>query len=137
MTLRAIALLFLAMPTLASCGTIARGTSDDVTIEVEPADALVRTSYGRVCRGPCRIRAPRAEDFTVTAEKPGYVSQTVEVRSKVSLAGATGAARNVMTGVGVVGAGVDVYSGAIYDHEPNPVRFRLHRAEQGPARPVT
>ena len=85
MNLRAIALLCLALSTLTACGTIARGTSDDVTIEVEPADALVRTSYGRVCRGPCKIRAPRAEDFTVTAEKPGYASQTVEVRSRVCL----------------------------------------------------
>ena len=120
---------------LAGCGTITRGTSDQVSIEVDPADALVRTSYGRVCRGPCTIRAPRGEAFTVTAEKPGFTSQTIEVQPKITLAGATGAARNLMTGVGAVGAGVDVYTGAIYDHEPNPVRFRLRRSEQGPARP--
>lgn len=129
-------LLLLAGMALTACGTIARGTSEEVAIEVTPADAQVRTSLGPACFGSCKVRAPRNADFTVTVSAEGYESQTVEVRRKISLAGSAGVARNI-AGPGVMGAGVDLYTGAAYDHEPNPVVVRLIRTGEGDDATVT
>ena len=93
--------LVLAFPVflvLAGCGTISRGTSADVVIDVTPADATVRTSHGPACFGSCTVRASRSQDFTVTASAPGYETQVVEVKRRVSLAGAGGVARNALAG---------------------------------------
>ncbi len=122
--------VLLALP---ACGTIQRGVEEPVRIEVTPPDALVRTSLDVACRGSCTVRAPRSQDFTVTASAPGYESATVEVRRRVSLAGATGVARNALGGPTVVGVGVDLYTRAAYDHVPNPVVIELERTRaQGP-----
>lgn len=121
---------------LPACGTISRGVEDEVRIEVTPPEATVRTSLGVACRGSCSVRAPRAEDFTVTASAPGYESASVEVTRRISLAGAGGVARNALGGPTVVGVGVDLYTRAAYDHVPNPVVIELERTRpQGPLRP--
>lgn len=125
--------LLLALP---ACGTISRGTGEDVRIEVTPANAVVRTSLGAACIGPCSVRASRSQDFTVTASAPGYETRRVEVRRRISLAGAGGVARNALGGPTVVGVGVDLYTRAAYDHVPNPVVIALERTRpQGPLLP--
>ncbi|HMQ58399.1 MAG TPA: translation initiation factor 2 [Rhizobiaceae bacterium] len=119
---------------VAGCGTITRGTTEQVAIDVEPKDATVTTSLGLGCTAmPCSIKVPRKEEFTVTASKPGYVTETVEVKTKVSGGGAASVAGNVLVG-GVIGAGIDVHNGAGLDHDPNPVVIRL-REEGAPASP--
>ncbi|WP_185983680.1 translation initiation factor 2 [Aureimonas mangrovi] len=115
---------------LSACGTISRGTGDEVAIDVEPRNATVRTSLGPACVGPCKVRAPRSADFSVTASARGYETQTVEVKRRVSLAGAGSVARNALGGPTVVGVGVDLYTGAAYDHVPNPVVIRLRPEEE-------
>ena len=118
---------------LAGCGTITRGVNEDVVFDVQPAEATIITSNGRTCNGPCTLSIPRKEAFTATASAPGYVSETIEVKTETSGAGAASMAGNVLVG-GVVGAGIDAANGTALDHKPNPVVFRLRRVgEPAPA----
>ncbi|MEE9375897.1 MAG: translation initiation factor 2 [Rhizobiaceae bacterium] len=122
----------------ASCATVARGTTEDVTIKTTPADANVVTSLNHVCQtNPCVVKVPRKESFQVTASKPGYETKTINVGTKVSGKGATGLAGNLLLG-GVIGVGVDVATGAARDHTPNPVIIDLLPVgSENKLRPVT
>jgi membrane-bound inhibitor of C-type lysozyme len=114
-----------AAATLASCATVARGTTDDVVINYSPSDAKVTTSLNHACAtNPCTVKAPRKEPFDVTVSKPGYETQTVHVATGVSRKGAAGMAGNVLIG-GIIGIGVDAATGAAKDHYPNPVNVQL------------
>lgn len=111
--------------TLASCATVVRGTTEDVVINYQPADAKVVTSLNHTCSSsPCTVNVPRKKEFSVTVSKPGFETKTVQVGTKVSGKGAAGVAGNVLLG-GVVGVGVDVATGASRDHFPNPVNVEL------------
>lgn len=130
-----IAGLAVACATLAGCGTVVRGTTEDVRIIVEPDDAAVTTSLGHRCNAmPCTVKVARRDKFTVTASKPGYVTESVDVGTKVSGGGAAGFAGNIVVG-GVVGMGVDVATGAALDHTPNPVIITLRPEGAEPVPP--
>ena len=110
---------------LTGCGTVVRGTTEDVVINVQPVDATVTTTLNHRCTAmPCVVKVNRKEKFTVTASREGYVPQSVFVDTKVSGKGAAGFAGNIVAG-GVIGMGVDVATGATLDHTPNPVVIRL------------
>jgi hypothetical protein len=110
--------------TLSGCASVVRGVNEDVTIQVTPANAEIRTSAGHACTGPCVINVPRKKEFTVTASAPGYQTEVIDVDTRFSGKGAAGIAGNVIVG-GVIGVGVDAVSGATLDHFPNPVIFNL------------
>lgn len=116
---------------LGGCGTITRGSSEDVTVQVSPADARVTTDIGMSCIGSCVLKVPRKQSFTVTAAAPGYQSMSVPVGTRISGGGAGGMAGNILLG-GVIGGGVDLATGAMKDHYPNPVVLQLQ-----PAGPMT
>ncbi|MBA5777082.1 translation initiation factor 2 [Stappia sp. F7233] len=110
---------------VSGCATAVRGTTEEVTVVVDPDDAQITTTVGHTCSGnPCSVRVSRKDDFTVTAKKEGYKPKSVHVVSDVSGKGAAGAAGNILLG-GVVGLGVDAISGATLDHKPNPVLIEL------------
>jgi hypothetical protein len=67
---------------------------------------------------------PRKSEFDVTITKPGYKVWTGHVTHKVATAGGAGMAGNVLVG-GVIGAGVDIASGAMMDLVPNPLTVKL------------
>ncbi|MCK8779116.1 translation initiation factor 2 [Rhizobium sp. NTR19] len=105
---------------LSSCGSISRGTSENVVISAMPTDAKVSTSLGHSCpQSPCTIKVERKAEFTVFAEKEGYKPGRLDVKTKISDGGAAGFAGNVLVG-GVIGMGVDAATGAALDHYPNP-----------------
>ncbi len=120
---------------LAGCGTITRGTTEDVTIKVAPDDAVVTTSLGHRCSSPCTLKIGRKDTFTVTATRDGYQTATVDVKTKVSGGGAAGFAGNVLAG-GIVGMGVDASTGAALDHDPNPVVIQMLPLGATPAKRV-
>ena len=60
--------------------------------------------------------------------KPGYTSRTVVLQSEVGGGGAAGMAGNVFFG-GIIGAGVDAGTGAMYEHKPNPLMVILEKSE--------
>lgn len=110
---------------LGACGTVTRGTTNDVTFNSEPSGAEMRTSTGLTCPAtPCTLPISRKQEFIATFSLEGYREQQVSVTTDVSGGGAAGFAGNVLIG-GVVGMGVDVATGAALDHKPNPVFARL------------
>lgn len=122
--LRAGALLC-AATSLAACATVTRGSNDAWVVNSEPSGAKVETSNGHQCQAtPCAIKMSRKSEFTATLTKPGYKPATVQVSHKTAGAGAAGVAGNVILG-GVIGLGVDMYTGASQDLTPNPVTVKL------------
>jgi hypothetical protein len=132
-TMKVAAALALAS-SLGACATITRGTTTRFTVESSPPQAHVSTSSGFSCEAtPCAFRMPRKDKFTVTVSKPGYRTATLQVDSKLASGGAAGFVGNALIG-GVIGAAVDVTTGATNDLNPNPAHFVLE-AEAPPAPP--
>ncbi len=122
MKLIALAMLGLAV---SGCATVTRGTTNQVTVNSEPAGAEAMTSTGLVCpMTPCTWEISRKTEFTVTFKKQGYQTQQVPVGTKIAGSGAAGFAGNVLVG-GIVGMGVDAATGATLEHFPNPVFVTL------------
>lgn len=116
---------------LGACGTITRGTKDTWVIETTPAGASVSTSNGFSCRStPCALKMPRRSEFVATIEMDGYETHEIQVTSQVSGQGGAAMAGNVLVG-GIIGAGIDAGSGAMYDLVPNPVQVTLNPLRAG------
>jgi len=108
---------------LGGCASVTRGTTENISISSTPSGAEAVVSGLEVpttCTTPCAIVAKRSADITITFEKPGYESQTVQLTKEVPATGAAGFAGNIIAG-GIVGMGVDAVTGAALDHKPNPV----------------
>ncbi len=110
---------------LGACATITRGTSTDWQVSSTPPGAEVSTSNGFSCKStPCALKMPRKSEFTATISKPGYKTAQIAVTNTVKTGGGTAMAGNVIFG-GLIGAGVDVSSGAMLDLTPNPASVTL------------
>ena len=123
---RSLVLLSLAVSSVAFCGcaTITRGTHEALVIESEPSGAQVRLSTGFTGTTPTSCKISRKGEVFVTISKEGYETVNVNVTTQVAGAGAAGMAGNVLVG-GLIGAGVDAFSGGMLEHKPNPVRVTL------------
>lgn len=120
---------------LAACATVTRGSEDAWVVNSEPSGAKVETTNGHQCPAtPCAIKMKRKSEFTATLTKPGFKPATVQVTHKTAGAGAAGVAGNVIVG-GIIGIGVDMYTGASQDLVPNPVMIKLE-ADAPPPAPV-
>ena len=119
-----IAFVALTGLALSGCATITRGTTDNLLVQSEPDGASVELSSGQTCRTPCNLELKRKNDYTLYMRKEGFQDAEIKVESKVAGAGAAGMAGNVLIG-GVIGAGVDAFSGATNNLEPNPVHVHL------------
>ena len=118
-----IALLALAMT---GCASITRGTKEVFVVDSTPQDAEVRLSSGQVGRTPASFEVGRRDTLTVFVSKPGFKSRTVIVQSEVGGGGGAAMAGNVIFG-GIIGAGVDAGTGAMYEHKPNPLIVQLEK----------
>lgn len=128
-----VAGLTAAACSLAACATVTRGSSTAWEVNTTPPGATVRTSNGQACDStPCSLKMSRKSEFTATIAKPGYKSVDVKVTTKISSTGGAGMAGNVLVG-GLIGAGVDVATGAMNDLTPNPVNLVLEKDEAKPA----
>ena len=117
---------------LTACATITRGEHTAWEVNTNPPGAKVRTSNGYFCDStPCSLTMTRKSEFTATISKPGYKTLEVRVTHKVSGGGGAGMAGNVIFG-GIIGAGVDVTTGAMLDLTPNPLTVSLEK-EEAPA----
>jgi hypothetical protein len=73
---------------LASCTSMmpsfdlgaSRPATTNLTIESDPPGAEARTSLGAICRTPCTLAVPAANEFTVSYTLDGYLPQTLSVR---------------------------------------------------------
>ena len=117
-------LLFTIALTFQHCASITRGSTESFTVTTEPSGAEIRFSNGFACVSPCTVTMDRRPGFTVTATKEGYRSITSSVDSRIQGGGGTAGAGNILLG-GVVGIGVDAYTGAWNDLVPNPLFILL------------
>jgi len=152
----AIAALAGAM-VLAGCATAMRGSSETVVFDSVPPGAEMRSIIlnpcaeegscptedermvvdrsqppGPACVTPCSISIPRKQELIVTFTKPGYLPQTVELRSKLSAEGGTLAVAGAA--VSITGFIVDAANCAGCDHYPNPLKVTLQPVSSGGVR---
>jgi hypothetical protein len=123
----------LAATSLSACATVTRGQNTVLEIETTPGGAQVRTSNNMACEStPCGLKMARKSDnVVVTITKDGYKELKVTLATKVAGAGGAGMAGNVLVG-GLIGAGVDVATGAMLDLVPNPLRVTLEKVDPVP-----
>ena len=123
---------------LGGCASVARGTTENISIASTPAGAEATISgldVPTACMTPCSVVVKRNADISVAFQKEGYAPQIVPLTKEIQSTGAAGFAGNVLIG-GLVGMGVDAYTGAATDHKPNPVTVTLEPlAPPSPARP--
>jgi hypothetical protein len=111
---------------LAGCNTVMRGTEETVTITTRPASARIWTSLGQGCpQSPCTVRVDRKTEFTAHAAARGYQPGSLVVSSKLTSQAAPGVIGNAIIPGGSVGLVVDVATGAMLDHTPNPAHIDL------------
>ena len=109
----------------AACATVTRGTKEAWTVTSEPPSASVTTSNGFSCDAtPCTFKIEHKAEFDVTVSKAGYKPYHGHVIHQISKAGGLGMAGNVLVG-GLIGATVDVASGAMMELKPNPLNVTL------------
>lgn len=125
----------LALPCV-GCASVTRGTTENISISTTPSGAtadITGLDIPTACVTPCVVQAKRNADITVTVNKEGYEPQTIPLTKEIPGTGAAGFAGNVLLG-GVVGMGVDAYTGAAQDHKPNPVIVTLQPVAPAPPR---
>jgi hypothetical protein len=110
------------------CATITRGTKDTLVVESTPPNADIEISNGLRGKTPASFQMPRKESIIVKITKEGYHPVEVNVTSQTKSAGSAALAGNVLLG-GVVGLGVDGFSGATKDLVPNPIQVTLEKIE--------
>ena len=115
---------------LSGCATVTRSPYERFIIETEPQGAEVKLSSGEKCITPCNLLKKRSEPFSCHIEKSGFAPVEISIESKVAGAGAAGFAGNAAIG-GVIGAGVDIYSGAALGLYPNPAIIQLQEVQSG------
>ena len=121
--------------TLGGCATVTRGTNDTWSVNTTPSGAAVKTTNQFFCEAtPCTFKMPRKSDFDVTISKAGYKPWTGHVTHHIAGGGSAGMAGNVILG-GIIGAGVDAYSGAMNDLTPNPLNVTLEHEETAQVSP--
>jgi PEGA domain len=116
------------------CASMTRGTTENISITSTPPGATAELSgldNPTACVTPCVVVAKRSADITVTVNKAGYEQQVIPLIKEIPGAGAAGFAGNVLVG-GLVGMGVDAYTGAAQDHKPNPVEVILQPRGSAP-----
>ena len=111
---------------LAGCATVVLGAHEPFQIVSSPTGARVQLSTGESCVTPCTLELPRAVAFQARVSLPGYATQVLPVASRNTVGGAVGFVGNGVVG-GIVGAGVDMDSGAMKSLSPNPLNVRLDR----------
>lgn len=117
------------------CASIARGTKDTLVVESDPAGAIVHLSTGQSGKTPTSFQLPRKHAFDVYIEREGYEPLAIHVSSQISGKGAVGMAGNVLVG-GLIGAGIDAFSGATKDLKPNPIKVTLVPLKKSEAPPL-
>jgi PEGA domain len=132
-----IRLLLAAAIALPCCGcaSVTRGTTENISIATTPSGAtadIAGLDTPVTCITPCVVQAKRSADITVSLNKEGYEPQVIPLTKDIPGTGAAGFAGNVLAG-GLIGMGVDAYTGAALDHKPNPLVVTLQPLAPPPA----
>lgn len=114
---------------LSGCGTITRGTTQEIAVDSSPQGAKVQASNGMGGVTPLSITAARNTPLTVKITKAGYKDYAAILAPRVSGGGTAGLAGNIFVG-GIIGMAVDAGSGAMYDLSPNRVFANLEKEDE-------
>lgn len=120
--------LIATLSVTSGCGTIVRGTTQEIAIDSSPQGAIIQASNGMGGTTPMSIKADRDTALTVKISKDGYKDHSTILTPHVSGGGAAGLAGNILAG-GIIGAAVDAGSGAMYDLSPDRVFTVLEKDE--------
>ena len=121
-----------AVTGLTACATVVRGEHTAWEVNTVPPGASVKTTNGFYCDStPCSIQMSRRSDFSADIAKPGYKTLKVTVTHKIAAGGGAAFVGNALIG-GVIGAGVDLATGAALDLTPNPVTVTLEKDDAAP-----
>ena len=113
---------------LGGCATITRSPTTNWTVSSYPLGAEVKTSNGGYCEAtPCSLLVRRKEHFVATLSKPGYEQGVVEVKPQIKPMGAIAFLGNGVYG-GLIGASIDIYTGAPLDPSHNGELVQLKPA---------
>jgi hypothetical protein len=107
------------------------GTTQKVPIMSDPDNAQVTTNTGYQGTTPCIFDLERKKSHLLSFKKEGYKNAQVLLKKTVcgSVAG------NIVVG-GIVGAGVDAVSGAMWKLTPEEVNVTLEKSNQPLTKPV-
>ena len=110
---------------LAACATVTRTEHADWKVDTLPQGAALASSDGSHCDAtPCTLRVRRKDSFTATLTKDGYKPVTLDVKPGLTPAGDLAFAGNILIG-GLIGMGVDLYTGAALEPMPSGKPVRL------------
>ena len=98
---------------LAGCGTLDRGTSQEVTIVTDPPGATVALSDGRSCTTPCPVAISGPETVTARISKPTCTDVVRDLPSTFPEGGTA------------LLSTIDYQTGAAAEHLPNPLTITL------------
>jgi hypothetical protein len=114
--------------TLCGCATITRSPTTNWRVSSFPAGAQVTTTNGGYCDAtPCSLLVRRKDHFVATLTKPGYEPGVVEVKPEIKPIGAVAFLGNGLYG-GLIGASIDIYTGAPLDPSHNGELIQLKAA---------
>jgi len=111
-------LLLAASFTLLGCSTVLHGGTQAVTFDSKPPGATVRLSNGMEFMTPKVVSLPRSKTQRVTFEKEGYEPQKVYIATEFLPI-------PTLFGNLLIGAVVDLMTGAAWELEPGYVRIEL------------
>ena len=104
---------------LSACATVTRTEHADWKVDTLPQGAALASSDGSHCDAtPCTLRVRRKDHFTATLTKDGYKPVTLDVKPGLTPAGDLAFAGNILIG-GLIGMGVDLYTGAALEPLPS------------------
>lgn len=106
---------------LAGCQTVVNGFTQPIAVTTSPPGALVQIEGLPVQMTPAVVRLPRGTDAVITITKAGYEPQTVTVTSTL----ANGSLGQTIASGAVVGAAIDLASGAAYRLTPDKIELTL------------
>ncbi|MBP3403400.1 MAG: hypothetical protein J6L82_05770 [Alphaproteobacteria bacterium] len=114
---------------LAGCSSIINGTSQEISFAGNVNGIKIKQNGILLCTTPCSISIDRLKNGTmITAEKKGYDSSAVMLKTKLSVF----FWGNIITG-GFLGSTTDAVSGGMWEYAPS--QFYVDLAKAGKTNP--
>lgn len=116
---------FVGSVLFASCCSLSHGPNQDVEIVTDPVGASIYDG-NNITETPTTLNLKREKDHTFVISKEGYEIEKVSVNRKVN----SKVAGNIIMPLGIVCAGIDAASGAMWDLHPSVVFVTLRPIEK-------
>jgi hypothetical protein len=116
---KALLVVFLLVA-LNGCATIMHGSTQDISVTTDPAEADLLVDGREHYKSPALITMKRKDDHTVEISRAGYKSEKIDIKGVISAA----VLGDFIAG-GAIGYGIDAATGAQRRLEPEKVEVRL------------